>query len=99
MLSAMVMLTPAIWIEILNVYVKCDWDYTGLPHEKRRHFIITPKENTVAEDGVFQQGRQDSNPRPAVLETDALPAELRPYVEISPAKLLLGSYLVSLYIT
>jgi hypothetical protein len=26
------------------------------------------------------QGRQDSNPRPAVLETAALPAELHPYV-------------------
>jgi hypothetical protein len=26
------------------------------------------------------QGRQDSNPRPAVLETAALPTELRPYL-------------------
>jgi hypothetical protein len=27
----------------------------------------------------FWQGRRDSNPRPTVLETAALPAELRPY--------------------
>jgi hypothetical protein len=26
------------------------------------------------------QGRQDSNPRPAVLETAALPIELHPYI-------------------
>jgi hypothetical protein len=32
--------------------------------------------DTAAE---FWQGRRDSNPRPTVLETAALPAELRPY--------------------
>jgi hypothetical protein len=31
-------------------------------------------------DAQFWQGRQDSNPRPAVLETAALPAELHPYM-------------------
>ena len=30
--------------------------------------------------GVSEQGRRDSNPRPSVLETDALPAELLPSV-------------------
>src|SRR5688572_12953321 len=38
----------------------------GAPHVERRGLVL-------------QQGRRDSNPRPSVLETDALPVELRPY--------------------
>ena len=30
--------------------------------------------------GFFWQGQEDSNPRPTVLETGTLPAELYPYI-------------------
>jgi hypothetical protein len=36
------------------------------------------------------QGRQDSNPRPTVLETAALPTELRPYLLLSIAAVRFG---------
>ena len=32
---------------------------------------------------AFWQGQKDSNPRPAVLETAALPAELYPYLNVA----------------
>ena len=32
---------------------------------------------------VFKSGKRDSNPRPSVWETDALPAELFPHVNIN----------------
>lgn len=34
---------------------------------------------------LYWQGRQDSNLRPSVLETDALPTELHPYRRLSIA--------------
>ena len=40
---------------------------------------------------LVQQGRRDSNPRPTVLETAALPTELRPWAETIVARLILGS--------
>ena len=35
---------------------------------------------------LFWQGRQGSNLRPSVLETDALPTELLPYQDVKPKK-------------
>jgi hypothetical protein len=43
-----------------------------LGHRRFGHEMFRPP-------GVTEQGRRDSNPRPSVLETDALPAELLPY--------------------
>ena len=40
-----------------------------------------------------QQGRRDSNPRPTVLETAALPTELRPWAHGIVARLILASLL------
>ncbi len=42
---------------------------------------VKPERRTVRdEQGITQQGRQDSNLQPPVLETGALPIELRPWV-------------------
>ena len=38
------------------------------------------KASTLSLKVAFWQGRQESNPQPAVLETAALPIELRPYL-------------------
>ena len=44
--------------------------------------------NSIADSNKWQ-GQKDSNPRHAVLETAALPAELYPYI-CSPAKVVLN---------
>lgn len=50
----------------------------------RKNIVISIRKpiSALAEIGSCQiwQGRQDSNPRHSVLETDALPAELHPYI-------------------
>ena len=38
------------------------------------------------------QGQQDSNPRPSVLETDALPAELYPHSKASAYSYYIGQF-------
>ena len=38
------------------------------------------KNSTRKASAIFIQGQEDSNPRPTVLETGTLPAELYPYL-------------------
>ncbi len=42
-------------------------------------FAMDEKIRLVETSRIFWQGQEDSNPRPTVLETGTLPAELYPY--------------------
>jgi hypothetical protein len=47
--------------------------------------LFCEQEKKTVEDKstvFFSQGQKDSNPRPSVLETGTLPAELYPYLKI-----------------
>ena len=59
-------LVPRRRLELLRAYAHHPLKMACLPIPPPRHW----------------QGRQDSNPRPAVLETAALPAELHPCITI-----------------
>ena len=53
-------------------------------HMLRHTFWAAPARRRPYARFLIWQGRQESNPQPTVLETVALPIELRPYVFPQP---------------
>ncbi len=55
-------------------------EHQSLAMDATRQGLSPLSGSQPCQPGYVWQGRQESNPQPPVLETDALPIELRPYV-------------------